>query len=119
MKRVMLTVAAVVFALAITTYGAETDKKETKKTTPRVNGKITRVDAAARTITVLTGKKGEEKTMVFAVRDDAKIMEGKETRKFEDLKEDLTVTVAYDEGPEPMTALWISIKAAKKEKSAG
>jgi hypothetical protein len=113
-KRVLLMAAAVVFGLAVTVYAAAGEKKETKKTTPRVNGKITRIDATARSITVLAGKTGEQKSMTFVVNDDTKIMEGKEMRKFEDLKQDMTVTVAYEEGPEPMTALWISIKPLKK-----
>ncbi len=84
----------------------------TKK--PHVNGRISAVDAAAKTITVTHGKK----TVVVSVPDTAKIYKagdakGQPTGTFADLTVDTRVTVATSGDETAPTAKNIHIRAPK------
>lgn len=84
----------------------------TKK--PHVNGKISAIDAAAKTITLTHGKK----TVVVSVPDTAKIYKpgdakGQPTGTFADLTVDTRVSVATEGDEAAPTAKNIHIRAPK------
>ena len=81
---------------------------------PRVNGKISAVDAAAKTITLTRGKK----TTVVSVPDTTKIYKagdakGQPTGTFADLTVDTRVNIATEGDEAAPTAKNIHIRAAK------
>ncbi len=86
---------------------------------PRVNGKISAVDAAAKTITLTRGKK----TVVVSVPDTTKIYKagdakGQPTGTFADLTIDTRVSVATDGDETAPTAKNIHIRAPKTAANA-
>ena len=81
---------------------------------PHVNGKISAVDAATKTITLMHGKK----TVVVSVPDTTKIYKvgdakGQPTGTFADLTVDTRVSVATEGDDTAPTAKNIHIRAAK------
>ena len=81
----------------------------TKVKLEKFTGDIKSVDAMAKSIVVAKAK--EEKT--FVVTADAKIIKGKETLKFEDLKAGMNVVVGYKKDGEKLIAAIIKVSAPK------
>jgi len=81
----------------------------TKVKLEKFTGDIKSVDAMAKSIVVAKAK--EEKT--FVVTADAKIIKGKETLKFEDLKAGMNVVVGYKMDGEKLIAAIIKVSAPK------
>jgi hypothetical protein len=81
----------------------------TKVKLEKFTGDIKSVDAMAKSIIVAKAK--EEKT--FVVTADAKIIKGKETLKFEDLKAGMNVVVGYKKDGEKLIAAIIKVSAPK------
>ena len=83
----------------------------------KFSGTVQKVDAMGKSV-VVKGKK-DEKT--FMVDDKTKIMKGKETLSFGDLKQDMHVSIEFKKDGDKMVAAAIKAsapKAAKKEKPA-
>ncbi len=78
----------------------------------KFGGEIKSADAMAKSIVVAKGK--DEKT--FAVAADTKIMKGKETLKFEDLKAGMNVVIEYKKEMDKMMATTIKVSAPKAPK---
>jgi hypothetical protein len=78
----------------------------------KFSGEIKSADAMAKSIVVAKGK--DEKT--FAVAADTKIMKGKETLKFEDLKAGMNVAIEYKKEMDKMMATTIKVSAPKAPK---
>ena len=81
----------------------------TKVKLEKFTGDIKSVDAMAKSIVVAKAK--EEKT--FVVTADVKIIKGKETLKFEDLKAGMNVVVGYKKDGEKLIAAIIKVSAPK------
>ena len=81
----------------------------TKVKLEKFTGDIKSVDAMAKSIVVAKAK--EEKT--FVVTADVKIIKGKETLKFEDLKAGMNVVVGYKMDGEKLIAAIIKVSAPK------
>ena len=81
----------------------------TKVKLEKFTGDIKSVDAMAKSIVVAKAK--EEKT--FVVTADAKIIKGKETLKFEDLKAGIHIVIEHKKEMDKMIAETIKVVAPK------
>jgi Cu/Ag efflux protein CusF len=130
MKRLILLVA--LFTLVGFISGALAQPKPTEKPAPapapaapekpkleKFSGVVEKVDEAAKTFEVKHKVKKEEKTLTFAIDDKTKIIRGKETLSFADLKKGMRVSVEYKKDGDKMVAVTIKVvvpKAAPAEK---
>ena len=94
--------------------GAPADPSATPKPHNRINGKISSVDAAAKTVTLMRGKK----TTVLSVPDGTKIFKAGETKgqnsgTFADLVLDTRITATFTGDETAPVAKAIHIRAPK------
>lgn len=95
------------------TAPASAPVKEEKPKIEKFSGVIEKVDEVAKTIDVKRKLRKEEKILTIAITDDTKILRGKESLKFEDLKQKMNVSVEYKKDGEKMVAISIKVAAAK------
>ncbi len=95
------------------TAPAPAPAKEEKPVIEKFTGTIEKVDEMAKAIDVKGKAKKEEKTLTFATDDKTKIVKGKETLSFGDLKKDMHVFVVYSKAGEKLTAAEIKVSAPK------
>ena len=113
MKKLVGIGMAVVLALGIaaTSYGAEQGARAehgTKKEASTKTGVVKKVDAQAKTVTVMVTRE-----LTFFVTDDTKIVQGDAVKTLADVKEGDTVTIVYTrESAEKRVATKITIGTA-------
>lgn len=81
----------------------------------KFSGVVEKVDEVAKTFEVKHKVKKEEKTLIFAIDDKTKIIRGKETLSFADLKKGMRVSVEYKKDGDKVVAVTIKVAEAKKK----
>ena len=116
MKKFLLSAVTVAVALAFALPLRAEEAKTEKPKPHQFTGEITKVDAAAKSIT-LKNSKGEEKT--FTLSDKAKVStKDKEAAELSDLKVGDKVTAHYTEQDGKMMASKINPPVSKKKAEA-
>ena len=88
---------------------AATPAKEVKPKIEKFSGAIEKVDEMTKTI-VIKDKKGEK---TFGIDEKTKIIKGKDTLSFADLKKGMNVSTEYKKDGDKMVAVAIKVAAPK------
>jgi len=126
MKKLILLVCLLTLVAFIS--GALAQPKSTEKPAPapapaapekpkleKFSGAIEKVDEVGKTFEVKQKVKKEEKTLAFAIDDKTKIIRGKETLSFSDLKKGMRVSIEYKKDGDKNVAVAIKVAEAKKK----